>query len=136
MSDPREMIIENGESVPTRLPIPTEKQARRTQKRVLPKLLRVASHIPFARDAAAAYFCTMDPATPRRAKLILMAALGYFVLPTDAIPDVLAGLGFADDATVLATALGLVGLQVKPAHRLAADRLLGLKQETDRNVRS
>jgi uncharacterized membrane protein YkvA (DUF1232 family) len=34
------------------------------------------------------------------------------------------GLGFTDDATVLATALGLVGMHVKETHRTAARRLL------------
>ena len=124
MSDPTEIIIENGESVPTRLPIPTEREARRTQRRVLPKLLRVAGRIPFANDAAAAYFCTLDPETPRKAKLVLLGALGYFLLPVDAAPDLLTGFGFADDATVLATALGVVGVYIKPRHRRAARRLL------------
>ncbi len=34
-------------------------------------------------------------------KAIVIGALGYFILPTDAIPDFVALLGFTDDATVL-----------------------------------
>jgi len=124
MTDPTEIIIENGETVPTRLPIPTERQRARTRKKFIPRLLRLAGRIPFADDLAAAYFCATDPATPRKAKLVLFAALGYFMLPADAIPDVIAGFGFTDDATVLATALGVVGACIKPEHRLAAERLL------------
>ena len=126
MSDPTAIIIENGETVPTQLPIPTEKQQRRTKRRLIPKLLRVAGRIPFADDLAAAYYCAIDAETPIKVKLILFAALGYFVLPVDAIPDVLTGLGFTDDATLLATALGLVGAHIREPHRIAARRLLGL----------
>ena len=48
------------------------------------RLKRVAKRIPFAEDLLAAWVCTRDPATPRRVKLTLLAALGYFVLPLDA----------------------------------------------------
>ena len=126
MSDPTEIIIENGENVPTRLPLATEQQAKRTKRRLIPKLLRVAGRIPFADDLAAAYYCAVDEKTPRKVKLTLFAALGYFVLPVDVIPDVVAGFGFTDDATVLATALGLVGVHIKDEHRLLARRLLRL----------
>lgn len=126
MADPTQIIIENGDSIPTQLPIPTEKQQRRTKRKLIPKLLRVAGRIPFADDLASAYYCAVDVETPIKVKLVLFAALGYFVLPVDAIPDVLTGLGFTDDATVLATALGLVGAHIKEPHRIAARRLLGL----------
>ena len=125
MSDPRAIIIENGENVPTRLPIATQQQARRTRRKVLPKLLRVAGRIPFAEDVAAAYYAATDPQTPGSVRLILLTALSYFVLPVDLVPDVLAGLGFSDDAAVMAAVLGTVGANIKPPHRIAAQRLLG-----------
>lgn len=118
MTDPTEIIIANGENVPTRLPLATEKQTKRTKRRLIPKLMRVAGRIPFADDLAAAYYCALDAETPRKVKLTLFAALGYFVMPVDAIPDVLAGLGFTDDATVLATALAIVGSHVKDHHQI------------------
>ncbi len=59
-----------------------------------------------------------------RAKAVLFAAVAYFVTPMDMLPDFITGLGFTDDATVLATALGLVGMHVKETHRAAARRLL------------
>ena len=62
--------------------------------------------------------------------MVLFAALGYFVLPVDAVPDVVTGLGFTDDATVLATALGIVGAHINESHRIAARRLLGLPATT------
>ncbi|MEO1187454.1 MAG: YkvA family protein [Pseudomonadota bacterium] len=128
MSDPTEIIIENGETVPTQLPIPTERQRKRTKRKLIPKLLRVAGRIPFADDLASAYYCALDAETPMKAKLVLFAALGYFVLPVDAIPDLVTGLGFTDDATVLATALGVVGAHIREPHRIAARRLLGLPE--------
>ncbi len=128
MFDPKDIIIENGERVPTALPIQTEKQTRRTKRKLIPKLLSVAGRIPFGDDLAAAYYCALDANTPRKVKLVLFAALGYFVLPVDAIPDMLVGLGFTDDATVLATALGVVGAHIQEPHRRAARRLLHLPE--------
>jgi uncharacterized membrane protein YkvA (DUF1232 family) len=54
----------------------------------------------------------------------MMAALAYFVLPTDAIPDMIAGIGFTDDAAVLAAVLATLGRTLKPRHKEAAQALL------------
>ncbi|MEL6324746.1 MAG: DUF1232 domain-containing protein [Pseudomonadota bacterium] len=56
------------------------------------------------------------------------------MLPTDMVPDFVAGLGFTDDATVLATALGVVGSQIQDQHRRAARRLLSLPEPTRQDV--
>ena len=66
----------------------------RVERGFWPKLVRVAARIPFAAELLSAYYCTKDPATPGFAKATLMAALAYFVLPADLIPDILAGIGF------------------------------------------
>ena len=131
MRNPTEIVIENGESHPRYLPLNVEKDRKRTKRKFIPKLLRVAGRLPFADDLAAAYYAAMDPHTPRKAKAVLFAALGYFVVPTDMLPDVIAGLGFTDDATVLATALSLVGTQVRERHRRAARKLLGLPEPSE-----
>jgi uncharacterized membrane protein YkvA (DUF1232 family) len=55
---------------------------------------------------------------------MLLAALAYFILPTDLIPDVIAGLGFADDAALLTAVVGLVVTHITPTHRAAAARAL------------
>jgi uncharacterized membrane protein YkvA (DUF1232 family) len=93
------------------------------------KLLKFAGKVPFADDAAAAYFCATDPATPGKVKAILLAALAYFVMPFDVIPDFIAGLGFTDDAAVLAMALALVAKHVTPQHRAKACAALDLPPE-------
>jgi uncharacterized membrane protein YkvA (DUF1232 family) len=81
---------------------------------------KAARQIPFMEDLVAAYYCAMDKQTPLRAKGILLAALGYFVLPADAIPDFVFALGFTDDVAVLTAAIATVRAHITPAHRLAA----------------
>lgn len=95
------------------------------------KMSRYAGRIPFAEEAAAAWFCARDPLTPLRVKATLLAALAYFVLPADFVPDIIAGFGFTDDATVLMAALGLVSSHIKPAHKKAARKALGLPPQDE-----
>jgi uncharacterized membrane protein YkvA (DUF1232 family) len=92
------------------------------------KLLKVAGRIPFAEDAAAAYFCAVDPRTPSKVKAVLFAALAYFVIPVDIIPDFVAGLGFTDDAAVLALALSLVAGNITDDHRKRARAALHIPE--------
>jgi uncharacterized membrane protein YkvA (DUF1232 family) len=80
----------------------------------------VAARIPFAEELLAAYYCAFDRDTPLSVKATLVAAIAYFVLPIDAIPDVLPVIGFTDDAAVLVTAVKLVADNIRPAHREAA----------------
>ena len=88
------------------------------------KTRRVAARLPFAQDLLAAYYCAFDRATPLQVKATLVAAIAYFVLPLDAIPDVLPVLGFTDDAAVLAIAIKLVASSIKPEHKEAAQKYL------------
>lgn len=62
------------------------------------------------------FYVLRDPATPARAKAIVIGALGYFIMPLDAIPDLLPGVGFSDDLGALAIAFALVAMHIKPAH--------------------
>jgi uncharacterized membrane protein YkvA (DUF1232 family) len=88
------------------------------------KLKRVAAHIPFVEDLLAAYYCAFDKETPASVKATLIAAIAYFVLPVDAIPDVLPVIGFTDDAAVLMTAMNVVANNIRPVHREAARNAL------------
>ena len=81
-----------------------------------PKMRRVATRIPFASQAIAAWYATQDPETPFRAKAVLLGALAYFVMPIDAIPDVFAVVGFSDDAAVIAAVLATFGASIKDRH--------------------
>ncbi len=90
------------------------------ERRLWKKLARVVARIAFAEDLMAAWFCAMDRATPLQVKGILWGAVAYFILPTDILPDWLLGLGFTDDASVLAAAIAAVGSSILPAHRASA----------------
>jgi uncharacterized membrane protein YkvA (DUF1232 family) len=57
---------------------------------------------------------------PLKAKLILSAALGYFILPIDFIPDFAPLLGFADDLGVLALIIRQMAVYVTPEIRSQA----------------
>lgn len=108
-----------------------QRDAAKVEKGFWDKLRRTLGRVPFLEDAASAYFCAFDPRTPRRVKAMLLAALAYFVVPSDMIPDFIAGLGFTDDAAVLFATLQLVSGHIKERHRDSARRrlmALGLRQ--------
>ncbi len=58
------------------------------------------------------YYAAQDPATPAWAKTVIYGALGYFILPLDAIPDMLPGAGFSDDLGALAAAVATVAAYI------------------------
>jgi uncharacterized membrane protein YkvA (DUF1232 family) len=89
-----------------------------------PKFRKVAAQLPFACDVLAVWFCARDPQTPTTAKGMVMAALAYFVLPVDAIPDILPVIGYTDDAAVLAAVVAIIGRNLKDSHREAAAEVL------------
>lgn len=94
------------------------------EERFWKKLKRVLARIPFAEDLVAAYYCAADPETPGYVRAVLLGAVAYFVLPIDMVPDILAGLGFTDDASVLAAAVAAVGRHLQPCHRERARKAL------------
>lgn len=96
----------------------------RVRRRFKAKFKRFAAKLPFAEDLLAAYYCAFDRQTPRHVQFSLLAALAYFVLPFDFVPDLLPVLGFTDDAAVLVTALRLVAANIRPDHREAARQAL------------
>jgi len=84
------------------------------------KVRRTVGKVPFAKDVVAMYYAMMDEATPLWAKVAIGGAIVYFVSPVDAIPDALPGLGYADDAAVVAETLVLVQNHVTDGHKLKA----------------
>lgn len=87
------------------------------REKFFPKLARVLASVPFAEELVAAYYCAFDKATPLKAKGILIGALAYFILPIDAVPDFILGLGFTDDMAVLLAAFNVVRTHVTQDHR-------------------
>ena len=107
---------------PSRALVPAVRRLneQRVARGFWPKIRKVAAHVPFAADALAVWYCAKDDETPSSAKGMMLAALAYFVLPTDAIPDFIPIIGYTDDAAVFAALIGLVGRHLKPRHREAA----------------
>jgi uncharacterized membrane protein YkvA (DUF1232 family) len=60
------------------------------------------------------FYLLSDKNVPLRNKLIITAALGYFILPADLIADIIPVLGFTDDAAFLSYALGSVADSITP----------------------
>jgi len=108
-----------------------ERQEAKVRSRFWPTLKKAARQIPFSRDVVAAFYCATDRETPFRARGILLAALGYFVLPLDAVPDVFAFIGFTDDVAVLTAAFALINRHIKERHYDAADEILAEKSENE-----
>ncbi len=106
-----------------------EKREKNVREKFWATTKRAARKVPFMDEVVAAYFCAMDPATPAKVRGILLAALAYFVLPLDLLPDFLAMVGFSDDVAVLTVALSAVGTNITDAHRKAAKTALADKPE-------
>ena len=70
-----------------------------------------------AHKAVSMYYALQDPDTPVWAKSVIVAALGYFIFPADAIPDLIPGVGLADDAGAVAAAFGTVLIYIKLVHK-------------------
>ncbi len=75
------------------------------------------------------FYCLKDKDTPTWAKGVIVGALGYLILPTDLVPDVLPGVGYGDDWGAIVAALATVAAYIKDEHKAKATaqvrRLLG-----------
>ncbi|MBD5357640.1 MAG: DUF1232 domain-containing protein [Bacteroides sp.] len=59
------------------------------------------------------YYASMDKNIPTKDRLMIFAALGYFILPLDFIPDTLP-LGFTDDMAALTFVLKTIWSNLTP----------------------
>ncbi|WP_051940214.1 YkvA family protein [Stenoxybacter acetivorans] len=107
------------------------KSRRLDEKGFLNKLKTYAFRLgkPAIKQLYALYFLLKSPSTPKRSKLIIIAALLYFVSPFDSIPDLLGPLGFTDDLAVIA----LVFSQLKS--HMNEDILLRAKEAADQLIK-
>lgn len=99
-------------------------RSERVKRKFFETFRKAARYIPFAEELVAAYYCALDADTPHSVRATLLAALAYFVLPTDTVPDFLVGIGFGDDAAVLLATIALVRSHITPVHLAAARRAL------------
>jgi uncharacterized membrane protein YkvA (DUF1232 family) len=76
-----------------------------------PAGMRVVEH------ALQLFYAARHPDTPAWARAVIYGALGYFILPTDAVPDLIPGVGFSDDLGVLVMALTTIAMRITPEIR-------------------
>lgn len=88
------------------------------------KLKTTASKIPYLDEVIACYYCAMDPQTPMQVRGTILAALAYFIMPLDLLPDFLFGFGLTDDIAVLTMVISKIREHVTDSHRDAAQKVL------------
>ena len=103
---------------------PEEEQRRSIRERLGRTARKAARQIPFMNEVVASYYCALDQATPAKVRATAFAALAYFVLPLDIVPDFLLGIGFGDDATVLLAAIAMIRSHIRDEHFEAARQAL------------
>lgn len=69
------------------------------------------------------YYSTLDKDLPTKDRLMVLSALGYFILPVDLIPDYLPG-GFTDDMAALVFVLKTVWNNLTPVTKHKAQNRL------------
>ena len=87
---------------------PEEEQMQSVRQKLLATARKAARQVPFMEDVVAGYYCALDPGTPTKVRATVIAALAYFVLPIDTIPDFIIGVGFGDDATILMATIAMI----------------------------
>lgn len=83
------------------------------------KLMRYAKSIgkSLIEKVLILFYTATDSDTPASAKAVIYGALGYFILPLDAVPDIIPFVGFSDDLAAIVTALTMIAAHIKPQHK-------------------
>ena len=66
----------------------------------------------------------LDPLTPPQARVSLMAALAYLIMPLDLFPDFMPVIGFSDDFVALTAVLSIWSQYMTPAIRARVQKKL------------
>lgn len=107
-----------------------------TTKRYDPKRLwqKITDHAKQAGREVVNYtlqlhYAAQRPGTPAWAKRTAYGAIAYFILPLDAVPDFMAGVGYTDDLGALALAVSTLATyiddEVRSQSREQLDRWFG-----------
>ncbi|MBL5769198.1 MULTISPECIES: YkvA family protein [Heyndrickxia] len=71
------------------------------------------------------YYTLQKPTVPKKTKVFIIGALGYFILPTDLLPDFLPGIGYVDDLGALGAAVLQVAAHIdKEVKAKAKDKVI------------
>lgn len=85
-----------------------------------------------ARPAIQCFEMVIDGQTPHQARLTVLAALAYLLVPLDLIPDFIPVAGFSDDLVAITALLRLCTRYVSPQIRERVERRLNLWFPQDR----
>ncbi len=90
------------------------------------KVGKVAKHagVKTIYYALVLYYTLIDPATPKKYKMVIGGALGYLILPLDIIPDAIPFAGLADDWAALVAAVAFVATAITPEIKAKAKQKL------------
>ena len=66
----------------------------------------------------------IDPLTPTKVRISLIAALAYLIMPLDLFPDFMPLVGFSDDFVALTAVLSIWAKHMTPAIRIRAEKKL------------
>ncbi len=66
------------------------------------------------------WYVATKPGTPLPVKLLIFGGLGYFILPVDAVPDFLVGIGYGDDIAILFGIVSAYGMYMDDASKARA----------------
>lgn len=83
------------------------------------------------------YYATLDKRLPLKDRLMVLAALGYFILPVDLIPDAMP-IGFTDDMAALTFVLkqvwGNLTTETKTKARTRLNEWFGTVTDADTHI--
>ena len=90
---------------------------------ILLKILVKAGRL-IAKPALEVMEMAMDPLTPSKVRVSLLAAMAYLIMPLDLFPDFMPIVGFSDDFVALTAVLSIWSQYMTPAIRIRAERKL------------
>lgn len=76
------------------------------------------------RQALQLYYVLKKENVPAWAKGVVYGTLGYFIAPLDLSPDIVPVVGFSDDLTVIAAAIGVLAFYIDDDVKQRADNTL------------
>jgi uncharacterized membrane protein YkvA (DUF1232 family) len=94
-----------------------QKKAEYVDKNLWGKLEKSGRKISFAKDILALYRYMKDPFVKWYRKAIVIAALIYFIVPVDTIPDITPLFGYLDDLGVITALLKYLGSELIPYYK-------------------
>lgn len=96
---------------------------------IFEKILEAAKKVgtDFIYRVLVIYYTLKSGVLPSQAVILVTAALGYFLMPLDIIPDFMGAIGFSDDALALSLAMNEIKNHITQETKAQADaKLLSL----------